>query len=95
MMVELSMLFAGNGTKEAQFSSRHPENPQSLTYVVQETYNFINCILFYPGGLLLKKTNSGKLMYTLKTTCHSSIEPIGEAASIKLAKYATDGGWIE
>jgi hypothetical protein len=29
-------------------------------------------------------------MYTLNTTCHSSIEPIHEAASIKLAKYATE-----
>jgi hypothetical protein len=29
-------------------------------------------------------------MYTPNTTCHSSIEPIREAASIKLAKYATE-----
>jgi hypothetical protein len=73
MMAELSMLFSGHGTTEAQFSARHPENPQSLTYIVQETYNFINCILFYPGGLLLKKTNSGKLMYTPNMTYHSLI----------------------
>jgi hypothetical protein len=90
MIAELSVLFAGHGTTEAQFSARHPENPRSLTYVVQETYNLINCILFCPGALLLKKTNSGKLMYTPNTTCHSSIEPIREAASIKLAKYATE-----
>jgi hypothetical protein len=90
MIAELSMLSAGHGTTEAQFSARHPENPRSLTYVVQETYNFINCILFCPGALLLKKTNSGKVMYTPNTTCHSSIEPIREAASIKLAKYATE-----
>ena len=29
-------------------------------------------------------------MYTQNTTCHSSIESIREAASIKLAKYATE-----
>ena len=29
-------------------------------------------------------------MYTLNTTYHSSIEPIREAVSIKLAKYATE-----
>ena len=29
-------------------------------------------------------------MYTPNTTCHSSIEPIREVASIKLAKYATE-----
>jgi hypothetical protein len=51
MIVELSMLFAGHGTIEAQFSACHPENPRSLTYVVKETYNFINCILFCPGGI--------------------------------------------
>ena len=90
MITELSILFAGQGTTEAQFSTCHPKNPRSLTYVVQETYNFINCILFCPGALLLKKTNSGKLMYTPNMTCHSSIEPICEAASIKLAKYATE-----
>jgi hypothetical protein len=52
--------------------------------------NFINCILFYPRGLLLKKTHSGKLMSTPKMTYHSSIEPIHEVMSIKLAKYATE-----
>jgi hypothetical protein len=64
-------------------------NRPNLTYAVQETYNFINCILFCPGGLLLKKTTSGKLIYKPNTTCHSSIEPIREAVSIKLAKYVT------
>jgi hypothetical protein len=29
-------------------------------------------------------------MYTPNMTCHSSIEPIHEAATIKLAKYATE-----
>jgi hypothetical protein len=65
-------------------------NNPNLIYVVRETHNFINCILFYPGGLLLKKTNSRKLMYTPNTTCHSSIEPIHETTSIKLSKYATE-----
>jgi hypothetical protein len=34
-------------------------------------------------------------MYTPNMTCHSSIEPIGEAASIKLAKYATERWSVE
>jgi hypothetical protein len=56
----------------------------------KETYNLINFNLFCPRALLLKKTNSGMLMYTPNTTCHSSIQRISEAASIKLAKYATE-----
>jgi len=90
MIAELSVLFVGHRTIEAQFSSHHPENQRSLTYDVQETYNFINCILFCPGSLILKKNNSGKLMYTPNMTCHSSIEPIYESTSIKLAKYAIE-----
>ena len=65
-------------------------NKPNLTYVIQETYNFINFIIFCPGGLLLKKTNLGKLMYTPNTTCHSLIEPTREAESIKVANYATE-----
>jgi len=55
---------------QAQFLARQPQRPRSLTYAVQETYNFLNCILFCPGGFFLKKTNSGKLMYRPHTTCH-------------------------
>jgi hypothetical protein len=51
-------------------------NKPNLTYAVQETYNFINFILFCPRGLLLKKTNLGKLMYTPNMTC-LSMKPNG------------------
>jgi hypothetical protein len=66
-----------------------------LIYVVQETYNSINFNLFCPGALHLNKTNSGMLMYTPNTTSHSSIQRICEAASIKLAKYATERQSVE
>jgi hypothetical protein len=60
MIAELSVLFAGHRTTEAQFSARHPENPRSLIYAVQETYNFINCILFLSRRPSFKENYFGK-----------------------------------
>jgi hypothetical protein len=61
-----------------------------LIHDVNETYNSINFNLLCPEALLLNKTISRMLMYTPNTTCHSSIQRIREAPSIKLAKYATE-----